>query len=1255
MPTDRTRLEDRYRVGRVVGRGAASTVYRAEDLETGQPVAIKRVRLAGLEFGLRGRIEREVAVLSALDHPRVVRLLEHGATESTWELFLVFEWLEGRSLDQWAGPERRLEEVIEVGRQAAEGLFAAHTLGVVHRDVKPENLFLLEGPEVELKVLDFGVATGAPASGEPLTRVGALLGTPAYMAPEQATDASRVDLRADVFGLGIVLYELLTGELPWTASSDLARLARIMAEAAPPLASRVSGLPEGLSRLVDGMVARDPRARPKTMDEVSERLGAVLEELPGRTRMAALGPLRIALDPPTEPRAFDPEPSRIGQALASASLEAATSLDFSAGVAAIEPGAFEDDLATQAGADALPVPQLVSRPGFVRGVAAELEQALQRAEGAVLAVVGAAGEGKSEVRRQLEGHMKTPGGPHVWSGSVRPEEEAVAFGTVARILADLGRIGGDPEEARSALERLIPPPGRLSRLWSASSPSEDEEPALPEPGGAAARMLTPEKLAELAGGDEERADAIGEERRALVRALISELLRLPHAEIPPLRAARREARQFRARMSQAVESVLRGLSERRGLVILLDEAQHLDRASAEALAHLCRPSHRSAAACVMFGPEPLLHPELRSPLGEVAEVRPIPPLGPAVARALFERAAGREVVGAERLLERVGHNPLLLAQLGGLVALSGAAPVEEGRFVLSAEAAEALPATLPAALSLRIVELAPELLRGLTAAAIFESDFDLFGLEAVLGGPAPLDALLARDWVRRDGDRYQIAHPAVRTVALSRVPRRERREDEARLAAHFADRGAPAAVVARHLERAGRDREAARRLLEAAKESLHRGDAAGAIALAEVGLDRVEDAKLEPRLAEVAFEAALACGELEQAAAGLERWRLLETTAATEVAASSLARAQGRPAEALAAAERALSELAKPDPDGLERETDEELPARSPSHVRSVAELGYRAEAAAAVAAEALGRHGRAEAGYARLPVQVEPAAGLGLARIALARGELEAAAGLFARARTHARPLGASSTVVRALLGEAEVARRRGQIEAARASLAEAAEHARAPGDAARVRLGRTGLLIEEERYEDALVRLDWMDPEALPLDVRLLATVARGRCLRHHPKLDLEPARLERLRETLFHGVREARASLPALVPALESGLALCEWLLGNPTEAAERVERAHRRVEAIGGLPGDERAAFSWTRSRLLAASGADASEVAAAFAEALSAADAQLGASSPRERRACLDRPMFQALLDDARTHGAAARVDRATGRIEFGVE
>ncbi|MDC0749110.1 protein kinase domain-containing protein [Polyangium mundeleinium] len=251
-------LGGRYDLVRLAGTGGMGEIYEAREHSTGKRLAVKVLR-AGRDDAA-ARFERETAILSTSSHPHIVQYVARGVLPSG-EPWLVMEWLEGEDLASRLGRgPLGIAEGVRLLRAAAEALGAMHARGVVHRDIKPGNLFLVGGRIEGLKVLDFGIAQLPGASR--LTDTGLILGTPGYMAPEQARDREGVGAGADVFSLGAVLFECLTGQRAFPGATFLAVLSKTLFDEPPRLRQLVPRAPEGLEALVARMLSKHPEDRP---------------------------------------------------------------------------------------------------------------------------------------------------------------------------------------------------------------------------------------------------------------------------------------------------------------------------------------------------------------------------------------------------------------------------------------------------------------------------------------------------------------------------------------------------------------------------------------------------------------------------------------------------------------------------------------------------------------------------------------------------------------------------------------------------------------------------------------------------------------------------------------------------------------------------------------------------------------------------------------------------------------------------------
>ena len=254
-----TALADRYSIERELGQGGMATVFLAHDLKHDRDVALKVLRPELAALLGRERFLAEIRLTAKLDHPHILTLLDSG--ESDGFLWYTLPFIRGESLRQKLQRERQLDiaESIGLARQIAAALGHAHDLGIVHRDVKPENILLHEG---EAMLADFGIALAVrEAGGRRLTETGLGIGTPQYMSPEQATAERAIDARSDIFSLGAVLYEMLSGEPPFTGSSAQAVIARLITERSTPLRALRDAVPVGIEAAVARALEKAPADR----------------------------------------------------------------------------------------------------------------------------------------------------------------------------------------------------------------------------------------------------------------------------------------------------------------------------------------------------------------------------------------------------------------------------------------------------------------------------------------------------------------------------------------------------------------------------------------------------------------------------------------------------------------------------------------------------------------------------------------------------------------------------------------------------------------------------------------------------------------------------------------------------------------------------------------------------------------------------------------------------------------------------------
>jgi len=268
-----------YRVVRTLGKGGMGTVYEAENTWTKRHVAVKVMRPEVARDGeLASRFMQEARATARLAHPNIIDVLDMGQDKELGALYIVEEFLSGHDLRVHMNVVGKIapREALEIILPVMEALTEAHAHGIVHRDLKPDNIFLAETSRgIVPTLIDFGVAKIAPSeSGEASlkTRAGMLMGTPSYMSPEQGRGEATLDGRADVWSLGVVLYEMLSGTRPHDALTPVGLIAQIIYQDPKPLAEVAPELPAGLSDAVMGALQRDITRRYPTMQAFHDAL-----------------------------------------------------------------------------------------------------------------------------------------------------------------------------------------------------------------------------------------------------------------------------------------------------------------------------------------------------------------------------------------------------------------------------------------------------------------------------------------------------------------------------------------------------------------------------------------------------------------------------------------------------------------------------------------------------------------------------------------------------------------------------------------------------------------------------------------------------------------------------------------------------------------------------------------------------------------------------------------------------------------------
>jgi serine/threonine-protein kinase len=272
-------LDGRFVMHERIDEGGMAYVYRATDRVTSELVAVKVLREgAAREPGIRRRFVEEAQLTMSLMSRHVVEVVAVGAGDEG-PAYMAMELLEGARLDELCGDQLPFDQVYDVVRQIAAALEVAHARGVVHRDLKPENVFLVqEHGELVCKLIDFGVAKSD--TGRALTATGVVIGTPHYMAPEQAAGRRRITPRTDVYALGIVLYELVAGELPFDGFDAMQVMLAQVGLPPPSLRERRPDCPEPLEAIISRCLAKNPEERYADAAELRAAIDAIAGDAP---------------------------------------------------------------------------------------------------------------------------------------------------------------------------------------------------------------------------------------------------------------------------------------------------------------------------------------------------------------------------------------------------------------------------------------------------------------------------------------------------------------------------------------------------------------------------------------------------------------------------------------------------------------------------------------------------------------------------------------------------------------------------------------------------------------------------------------------------------------------------------------------------------------------------------------------------------------------------------------------------------------
>ncbi len=466
LATD-TLVDEKFRIKRLLGKGGMGAVYEIEHELTKHRRALKLLHRA---FQSRGevvtRFLREASAAGRIDNPHIIETFDAGSL-STGEPYVVMELLAGETVADLLARRKRLDlaEICELVAQACEGVQAAHDAGIVHRDLKPENLFVVtRDSRPFVKILDFGISKfdAQLTDGAKMTREGAALGTPLYMPPEQVRGAIDLDARADVYALGVILYECAAGELPYRATS-LAHLALLIHEGKPiPLATHRPDLPPAFHALVARAMAGEPSARfqsARALGESLRRISAESARVPDELAATALGPANP--EPPAEgrpPLVASPPATAAGQSAAPATIDT-------------PPSALSG---SEAGAVALAPSKPAARPALLAWVAATIVLGL-----GVALIVAATRRSPGEPST-----AEAPNAPVTHANTTLTTVPTVAPGSpLATASPTVSAAAAPPSSSASAAPSLAPPRS------SASS-------ATPRPAGSSGSRAQQKHLAE---------------------------------------------------------------------------------------------------------------------------------------------------------------------------------------------------------------------------------------------------------------------------------------------------------------------------------------------------------------------------------------------------------------------------------------------------------------------------------------------------------------------------------------------------------------------------------------------------------------------------------------------------------------------------------------------------------------------------------------------------------------------------------------
>ncbi|RLB51391.1 MAG: hypothetical protein DRJ42_16925 [Deltaproteobacteria bacterium] len=791
------RIADRFTLISLAGKGGMGEVWRAQDAHLGADVAVKVLRFEG---SAADRFQRECQVLATLQHPNIVAYVSHGVTEAG-QLFLAMEWLDGEDLgDRLGRGTVSIEESLALTARVAAALAEAHRRGIVHRDLKPENIFLVGRSPRDIRVLDFGIARVLEGT-RAITKTGALIGTPGYMSPEQARGETSLGPPSDIFSLGCVLFECITGHQAFAGDQLVAILAKLLLAEPPRLSAYRTDVPPELDSLLVRMLEKEPDARPPDAAALLEDLEGVRTDIKSPSGL----PIPIRSFAPSERRivsiilAGSPDPvsaetlvsgedqrrSQVIRKAASSPDLRLESLADGTSVLVLEGGGEAKDRAERAASVALAVrrsaPDLPmslatgwTRAGGGLPVGEVIDRAVHQ-----LAVIGDGSEWNGVVVDQPTAQLLRDrfdvvdrDGSHLLiretdlAAGTTPRSHSPFVGresVVERLLFVIREacderfpraiiVSGDPGVGKSRVREEV-----LRRLSE-----QDKPPAIWfSRGDALARgaplhvlrqmlgreLLPDEGVDEASSGldslHDSLTDIVAPDRLVVVERYLSEVLGLAEEDDGELANARAKPEVLRARIREAFGEFIASVTSETPVVFVIEDMQNGDLASLKVFEGVIRDRRDIPVIFMAFGrPEvrellPLLETDWDLTVIRLQGIRP--PAAAEFARQVLGPDTSDDVI--ERIVRLGEGNPLQLEEIlrATLVQRESGPERESGSEEFR------LPESLATILSSRLDRLDPKLRTVVRVASIFGEGFSTEGVRALLGtyDRKAIDVLLA--------------------------------------------------------------------------------------------------------------------------------------------------------------------------------------------------------------------------------------------------------------------------------------------------------------------------------------------------------------------------------------------------------------------------------------------------------------------------------------------------------------------------------